>query len=90
MEKNRHALHHHGGHHPGAHGDDDRHGARQRERFNPARAALLDDRSRFEYLPPDEIFNMLHRARWRPCGGFRRGHRDLRGRASRDRGPTWR
>lgn len=65
MEKNRHALHHHGGHHPGAHGDDDRHGARQRERFNPARAALLDDRSRFEYLPPDEIFNMLTA----PAGG---------------------
>ena len=58
-------LHHHGGHHPGAHGDDDRHGARQPERFNPARAALLDDRSRFEYLPPDEIFNMLTA----PAGG---------------------
>jgi 2-polyprenyl-3-methyl-5-hydroxy-6-metoxy-1,4-benzoquinol methylase len=30
-----------------------------------ARAALLDDRSRFEYLPPDEIFNMLAA----PAGG---------------------
>ena len=65
MEKNRHALHYHGGHHPDAHGDDDRHGARQPERFNPARAALLDDRSRFGYLPPDEIFDMLPA----PAGG---------------------
>ena len=37
----------------------DRHGARQPERFDPARAALLDDPSRFGYLPPDEIFAML-------------------------------
>ena len=43
----------------------DRHGARQPERFDPARAALLDDPSRFEYLPPDEIFDMLAA----PAGG---------------------
>ncbi len=41
------------------HGGDDRHGARQPERFDPARAALLDDPARFEYLPPDEVFAML-------------------------------
>ncbi|MGB8414548.1 MAG: class I SAM-dependent methyltransferase [Candidatus Binatus sp.] len=58
MEK-QHDSHHHGRHHHGAHGDADRHGARQPERFDPARAALLDDPSRFGYLPPDEIFAML-------------------------------
>jgi 2-polyprenyl-3-methyl-5-hydroxy-6-metoxy-1,4-benzoquinol methylase len=46
-------------HGPGGHGGDDRHGARQPERFDPARAALLDDPARFEYLPPDEVFAML-------------------------------
>jgi 2-polyprenyl-3-methyl-5-hydroxy-6-metoxy-1,4-benzoquinol methylase len=65
MEKNRHDSHRHGGHYPGAHGDDDRHGARQPERFDLGSGALLDDRSRFEYLPPDEIFNMLAA----PAGG---------------------
>ncbi len=65
MEKNQHDPHHHGGHHHGAHGNDDRHGARQPERFDPARAALLDDPSRFGYLPPDEIFEMLAA----PAGG---------------------
>ncbi|MGA7870283.1 MAG: class I SAM-dependent methyltransferase [Candidatus Binatus sp.] len=59
MEKNQHDSHHHGSHRHGAHGDDDRHGARQPERFDPARAALLDDPFRFGYLPPDEIFEML-------------------------------
>jgi 2-polyprenyl-3-methyl-5-hydroxy-6-metoxy-1,4-benzoquinol methylase len=43
----------------GGHGGDDRHGARQPERFDPARAALLDDPARFEYLPPDEVFRLL-------------------------------
>ncbi len=43
-------------HKHGEHGGDDRHGARQPERFDPARAALLDDPARFEYLPPDEVF----------------------------------
>lgn len=46
-------------HKHGGHGGDDRHGARQPERFDPARAALLDDPARFEYLPPDEVFTML-------------------------------
>ncbi len=41
------------------HGADDRHGARQPERFDPARATLLDDPRRFEYLPPDEVCEML-------------------------------
>jgi 2-polyprenyl-3-methyl-5-hydroxy-6-metoxy-1,4-benzoquinol methylase len=58
MEK-QHDSHQHGRHHHGARGDADRYGARQPERFDPARAALLDDPSRFEYLPPDEIFAML-------------------------------
>ena len=43
-------------HKHGEHGGDDRHGARQPERFDPARAALLDDPARFEYLSPDEVF----------------------------------
>ena len=59
MEKKQHDAHRHGGHHHGTHGDEDRHGARQPERFDPVRAALLDDPSRFGYLPPDEIFDML-------------------------------
>jgi len=46
-------------HKHGGHGGDDRHGARQPERFDPARAALLDDPARFEYLPPDEVFRLL-------------------------------
>ena len=49
MEKHKHREHAGG----------DRHGARQPERFDPARAKLLDDPSRFEYLPPDEVFTML-------------------------------
>jgi ubiquinone/menaquinone biosynthesis C-methylase UbiE len=65
MEKNQHDPHHHGRHAHGAHGDDDRHGARQPERFDPARAALLDDPSRFGHLPPDEVFEMLAA----PAGG---------------------
>jgi len=46
-------------HKNGGHRGGDRHGARQPERFDPARAALLDDPARFEYLPPDEVFTML-------------------------------
>jgi 2-polyprenyl-3-methyl-5-hydroxy-6-metoxy-1,4-benzoquinol methylase len=42
-----------------SHGLDDRHGARQPERFNPDRAARLDDPARFEYLPPQEVAKML-------------------------------
>lgn len=39
--------------------DHDRHGAKQPRRFDPARAAMLDDTARFEYLPPAEIADML-------------------------------
>ncbi len=50
-------AHHGGGHHHGhGHG---RHGAKQPEVFDPARAALLDDPERFEYLPPARIIVML-------------------------------
>lgn len=42
-----------------SHHQDDRHGARQPERFDPQRAARLDDPSRFEYLPPQQVANML-------------------------------
>ena len=42
-----------------SHGMDDRHGARQTERFNPERASRLDDPARFEYLPPLEVAKML-------------------------------
>lgn len=38
---------------------DDRHGARQPERFDPQRAARLDDPARFEYLPPAEVARIL-------------------------------
>lgn len=38
---------------------DERHGARQPERFDPARAALLDDPARFEYLSPEEVIRLL-------------------------------
>jgi len=44
------------GHHGGA---GDRHGARQGNRFDPRRAALLDDPQRLEYLPPDRIFELM-------------------------------
>lgn len=39
--------------------DQDRLGARQPERFVTRRASMLDDRARFEYLPPDRIFALL-------------------------------
>jgi len=38
---------------------DNRHGARQPQRFNPERASRLDDPARFEYLPPREVERML-------------------------------
>ena len=38
---------------------DGRHGARQEERFNPERAAKLDDPARFEYLPVQEVARLL-------------------------------
>ncbi len=37
----------------------DRHGARQPERFNPERAASLNDRARFDYLPPKDLIPLL-------------------------------
>lgn len=37
----------------------ERHGAKQPERFDPARAGRLDDPQRLTYLPPDEIFGLL-------------------------------
>ncbi|HVA00804.1 MAG TPA: DUF5916 domain-containing protein, partial [Terriglobia bacterium] len=42
-----------------SHYQDDRSGARQPERFDPERAARLDDPARFEYLPPQEVAQML-------------------------------
>lgn len=47
------------------HKPDNRHGARQPQRFNPERASRLDDPARFEYLPPREIEKMLDA----PAGG---------------------
>jgi SAM-dependent methyltransferase len=37
----------------------DRHGARQPERFDVGKAALMDDPRRFEYLAPSEIIGLL-------------------------------
>ncbi len=37
----------------------DRHGAKQPHRFDPTKAGLLDDRARFEALPPAEIAALL-------------------------------
>lgn len=48
--------HEHHRHH-GAHGD--RHGARQPDRFDPARAAVLDDTARFAYVPPERLLDEL-------------------------------
>ncbi|MGO9832195.1 MAG: class I SAM-dependent methyltransferase [Myxococcaceae bacterium] len=39
--------------------DKDRHGARQPHRFDPRRAGVLDERERFETLPPAEVFALL-------------------------------
>lgn len=38
---------------------DDRYGAKQPRRFDPARAARLDDPARFEYLPPEALLELL-------------------------------
>ncbi|MGB8267164.1 MAG: methyltransferase [Candidatus Velthaea sp.] len=38
---------------------DHRHGAKQPERFDPSRAARLDDPARFEYLPPAVLLTLL-------------------------------
>jgi SAM-dependent methyltransferase len=37
----------------------DRHGAKQPERFDPARAAILDDPARFAYVSPDTLLDEL-------------------------------
>ncbi len=39
--------------------DHSRHGAKQPERFDPARAAMLDDPMRFRHLPPADVTQML-------------------------------
>ncbi len=39
--------------------DEDRHGAKQPHRFDPARAAVLDDTARFAYVPPDRVVALL-------------------------------
>ncbi|MDB5072040.1 MAG: Methyltransferase type 11 [Candidatus Eremiobacteraeota bacterium] len=44
----RHDHHHH-----------DRHGAKQPDRFDPARAAILDDPARFAYVSPDMLLTEL-------------------------------
>jgi SAM-dependent methyltransferase len=45
------------------HHDHDRHGAKQPERFDPARAAILDDPARFAYVSPDTLLAELAPAR---------------------------
>lgn len=37
----------------------ERHGAKQPHRFDPARAAILDDTGRFEYVPPETLLAEL-------------------------------
>ena len=37
----------------------DRHGAKQPKRFDPGRAAILDDPERFDYVPPDTLLAEL-------------------------------
>jgi 2-polyprenyl-3-methyl-5-hydroxy-6-metoxy-1,4-benzoquinol methylase len=41
----------------------DRHGAKQPHRFDPARAAILDDTARFDYVSPDALLAELALAR---------------------------
>jgi SAM-dependent methyltransferase len=43
----------------------ERHGAKQPNRFDPARAAVLDDPARFAYVPPDALLTLLDL----PAGG---------------------
>jgi trans-aconitate methyltransferase len=38
---------------------DDRHGAKQPHRFDPARAAALDDDAREAWLPAEDLFALL-------------------------------
>ncbi len=56
MSQHEHKNH---GHHQHDHRHANRHGARQPERFDPGRAALLDDPARLEYLPPDKLIELL-------------------------------
>src|SRR5215469_9628372 len=56
MSEHEHKDH---GRHPNGHRRGDRHGARQPERFDPARAALLDDPARLQYLPPERLIELL-------------------------------
>src|SRR5215469_2567760 len=56
MSEHEHKDH---GRHPNGHRRGDRHGARQPERFDPARAALLDDPARLQYLPPEKLIELL-------------------------------
>jgi SAM-dependent methyltransferase len=44
----------------------ERHGAKQPDRFDPARAAILDDPARFAYVPVDTLLSMLEI----PAGGM--------------------
>ena len=44
----------------------ERHGAKQPDRFDPARAAILDDPARFSYVPVDMLLSMLEI----PAGGM--------------------
>ncbi len=37
----------------------DRHGAKQPDRFDPARASILDDAGRFAYVPPAALLDVL-------------------------------
>jgi len=37
----------------------DRHGAKQRDRFDPAKAAVLEDPARFAYLPAEDVEALL-------------------------------
>jgi SAM-dependent methyltransferase len=39
--------------------DHDRHGAKQPHRFDPGKAPLLDDRARFEWVPPADVIRLL-------------------------------
>ncbi|HUY25917.1 MAG TPA: class I SAM-dependent methyltransferase [Candidatus Binataceae bacterium] len=52
-------AHDHSHGHPHGHHGEDRHGARQPARFDPARAALLDDPRRFEHLAPHQVLELL-------------------------------
>jgi SAM-dependent methyltransferase len=50
---------HEGSDSPGHLDDPARSGARQPERFDPQRAARLDDPARFAYVPPEKIIELL-------------------------------